>query len=389
MSVRKQPGTGRRTVSPSPAERSNSLGLTASSLDSLLDLLETSSQGKGAAHKREFVRWPLRQASVVLEVIHPGGTAVTMRVACRNVSCGGAGLLHASFVHPGSKCTLHLPRRSGEALEVPGRIVRCKHVVRMIHELGVKFDVPLDVRQFMPAEATAEAFSREMVRPDDLRGCVLLIDDSVLQHKYIGHQLRETQLRLKTAASMSEGLVMARDGCDVILTDYHLPDGTGGELIQRLRDVGVTTPVIIHTCDDTPATREQAMLARPDGFLIKPVPQAKLLQAVAEFLGAARKAPARAPGPGGALREQMAVELRAYGPRLREAVAGEDAMGAFVLCKQIRSGAPTVGMDSLGERAGKVADALSCTMRVADCREDLEEIARLCEGTTKEPRAAA
>lgn len=386
MAAWNKPGPGRRTVAPSPAERTNTLGLTASSLDSLLDLLEASNPTKGSSHKREFVRWPFRQPSVALKLFHPGGSAVTMRVACRNVSCGGAGLLHAAFVHPGSKCTLQLPRRSGEMVEVAGRVVRCKHVVRMIHELGVKFDAPLDVRQFMPAEATAEAFSRELVRPDDLRGCVLLIDDAKLQHKFIGHQLRETQLRLRTASTMEEGIVLAKEGCDVVLTDYHLPDGTGVDLIQRLRDAGVTTPVIIHTCDDTPATREKAMRARPDGFLIKPVPQAKLLQAVAEFLGHSAEATPRPGARGGALKE-MAGEMKAYGPKIRDAIAADDAMGCFVLCKQVRSEAPTVGLESLGERAGKVADALSCTMRVSDCREDLEEISRLCEGN-KPSRAA-
>ncbi|MCC6676748.1 MAG: response regulator [Phycisphaerales bacterium] len=389
MTASHRPGSGRRLVTPGPAERSNTLGLTANSLDSLLDLLEATGHGKAGAHKREFVRWPFRQPSVVLQVIHPGGTAVTMRVACRNVSCGGAGLLHGAFVHPGSRCTLHLPRRSGEVVEVEGRIARCKHVARMIHELGVKFDAPIDVRQFMPEEATAEAFSRELVRPEELHGCVLLIDDATLQHQYIGHQLRDTRLRLRTARSVAEGIALAREGCEVIMTDYHLPDGTGTELIKGLREAGVTTPVIIHTCDDSPTTRAKAMRARPDGFLIKPVPQPRLLQAIAEFLGKASGGQPRSAAPGGALKEQMATELKAYGPKLREAAAAGDAMGCFVLCKQVRSEAPTVGMKALGERAGKVADSLSCTMRVADCREELDEIARLCEGAPKEPRAAA
>lgn len=388
MAVPKRGGTSRRSVALGPAERANTLGLTAASLDSLLDLMEGSvTPAKGGAVQREFVRWPFRQPSVQLQLIHPGGSAVTMRVACRNVSCGGAGLLHAAFVHPGSRCTLHLPRRSGEVVELHGRVVRCKHVVRMIHELGVKFDAPIDVRQFMPAEAMAEAFSRERVRAEDLKGAVLLVDDAPLQQKLLGHLLRETQLRLRIARTVAEGLEAARGPCDVIIADYHLPDATGADLIHRLRDSGSTTPVIICTCDDTPATREKAMRARPDGFLLKPVPEARLLQALAEFLGAAK--PGSAPAAGSALRESLAGELKAYGQRLREAVAGGDAMGAFVVCKQVRAEAPMVGMESLGERAGRVADALSATMKVSDCREELEEVARLCEGPARPARPAA
>jgi len=375
-------------VPPGPAERTNTLGLTGASLETLFDLLESGSAASGGAHRRQFVRWPFRQHSVLMELVHPGGSAATMPVACRNISCGGAGLLHSAFVHPGSRCTLHLPRRSGEMVVVAGRIARCKHVVRMIHELGVRFDNNIDVRPFMPAAATAELFSRERVQAEDLHGCVLLVDDAPLQYKLVGHLLRDTQLRLRSARSVASGIEMAREGCDVILSDYHLPDGTGTELIRKLRDGGISTPVIIHTCDDTPATREKVMVVRPEGFLIKPVAQPRLLQAIAEFVdGAALRA--QPDSAAVLLQVQLAGELRPYAARLRGLIAAGDAMGCFVLCKQIRAEAPMVGLVGLGEWAGKVADALTCTMNVADCLEELTQVARMCEGPPDAPQAAA
>src|SRR5687768_12470301 len=64
--------------------------------------------------ERSDERFPYRRRGVELEVEHIGGTSSRLRVWTRNLSAGGISLLHGSFVHPGSRCELTLPRRDDQ-----------------------------------------------------------------------------------------------------------------------------------------------------------------------------------------------------------------------------------------------------------------------------------
>ena len=70
----------------------------------------------------------------------------------RNISRTGIGLLHGQFVHVQTGCTIHLKTLKGKLVGVKGRIVRCRHVVGRVHELGVQFEEPLDLDTVLPAE---------------------------------------------------------------------------------------------------------------------------------------------------------------------------------------------------------------------------------------------
>ncbi|WP_348234565.1 hypothetical protein, partial [Salmonella enterica] len=67
-------------------------------LNALLDRLDVDEQGT-KSRKRVHARWPFRKLNLQLDIQHPGGTATSLRVASRNLSRSGIGLLHSAFVH--------------------------------------------------------------------------------------------------------------------------------------------------------------------------------------------------------------------------------------------------------------------------------------------------
>lgn len=81
---------------------------------------------------------------------------------------------------------------------------------------------------------------RVLVVEDDriLRG--LLVD-------VIGSQPGYIATGVGTLGEAEAGLGPRRDAFDAILLDQNLPDGEGGELCQKLRQAGVTLPIIILT----------------------------------------------------------------------------------------------------------------------------------------------
>ena len=58
---------------------------------------------------------------------------------------------------------------------------------------------------------------------------------------------------------------------DCLITDVSMPGRSGLELLERLRSLGSTIPVIIVTADASPATRSRATKSGVYAFLTKPV----------------------------------------------------------------------------------------------------------------------
>jgi two-component system OmpR family response regulator len=63
---------------------------------------------------------------------------------------------------------------------------------------------------------------------------------------------------------------------DVIVLDLGLPDGDGIDLLRRLRDRGVRSPVIIITARDQLADRIRGLDAGADDYVVKPVALSEL-----------------------------------------------------------------------------------------------------------------
>src|ERR1051325_1102529 len=110
----------------SSEERPNTIGLQTKPLEALLEFLDHPEDAKNVA-RRQFSRWPFRQATIRVTISHPGGSTVVLKLACRNISRGGIGLLHTSFVHPGSSCRVELPNINGGMDRIDAGIQRWLH----------------------------------------------------------------------------------------------------------------------------------------------------------------------------------------------------------------------------------------------------------------------
>ncbi|MCL4210815.1 MAG: PilZ domain-containing protein [Phycisphaeraceae bacterium] len=78
----------------------------------------------------------------------------------RNLSIQGISLLHGVFVHPGTRCRVTLTDRKGERRPVDGVVVACRYLRGGVHELGVRFDAIIRLREYCPE---ADAMSRDFL----------------------------------------------------------------------------------------------------------------------------------------------------------------------------------------------------------------------------------
>ncbi len=88
-----------------------------------------------------------------------------------------------------------------------------------------------------------------------------------------------------TAGSMAEGLELAREiNFDLYILDVRLPDGTGVELCQKLRELNPKIPILYYSAYGEQADHQNALEACGDAYLKKPVGVADIQETIAKLL---------------------------------------------------------------------------------------------------------
>jgi NarL family two-component system response regulator LiaR len=70
---------------------------------------------------------------------------------------------------------------------------------------------------------------------------------------------------------------------DLILLDIHLPDGTGIELARTLRQMNISTPILMLTIEDRADTIVKALEAGASGYLLKGDSASQVREQVIDF----------------------------------------------------------------------------------------------------------
>jgi CheY-like chemotaxis protein/HPt (histidine-containing phosphotransfer) domain-containing protein len=283
----KRPANSTGTTRPraqcaAPTGRANTLGLSSQQLDVIYDQLDA--PGADSNHRRQSSRLAFRQPSIGVEINQPGGGQTHIHVACRNLSRTGLGFLHSSYVHVGTRIILTLAHQTTAPVRIHAKVMRCRHVTRNVHDVGVMFDEPINVRDYMEMDPLNQTFTCEMVEPAQLKGSLLIVAEYKIEQACVRSMLGETSLDFWIAASIQAGLEQARKGVSLILCDDAFEQGSGDDLILAARKAGVRAPIILMSADTSEQGLARIRRAKADAFLAKPLQKDLLLRAIAEFL---------------------------------------------------------------------------------------------------------
>lgn len=101
---------------------------------------------------------------------------------------------------------------------------------------------------------------------------ILIVDDEETFLKNTAKFLARAGHSVDMASSLKEGMALAQaHPPDAIVLDYRLPDGTGLELIQRVRATDAQVPIVLITGHGTIELAVEAMKAGATDLLTKPV----------------------------------------------------------------------------------------------------------------------
>ncbi|HWA61721.1 MAG TPA: response regulator [Caulobacteraceae bacterium] len=118
---------------------------------------------------------------------------------------------------------------------------------------------------------------------------VLSVDDSASVRQMVRLTLSGAGYQVIEAGDGREGLAKARGGgVDVVVTDINMPNMTGLELVEALRQLPAFNgvPILCLTTESDPGIKGRARAAGASGWITKPFQPDQLLAAVRKVLGA-------------------------------------------------------------------------------------------------------
>ena len=352
----------------------------------ILDRLDAqaSEPSNATAERRKHYR----RAKPSATIDHPAGGTARLVAHSRLLWSEGMVLLSAGFTYPGSIFTGTLVSSDGESMGVRGRVVDCRHVEGVYHEVEVKFSSRVDVSMFVDAPSNPGGGSAAIDLPN-LQGRVLYLDDSEVDARLLGHYLKGSNIKLKSVRTAAEALAQLRaELYDIFVSDLNLDGGTDGlPVVASARADGFTGPIAVLTAETSPAKVAAVRAAGIDHVLSKPYQRNSLIQMMVTLHQLAG-----AVGSGevvySTLSDQPETEelLAAYvadvrkaTQELQKATVSGDFAAVRGHCLSLRGSAPGYGFPSLGAAAEEAVEALDATLSVAHARPKLRTLLLMCD----------
>jgi FixJ family two-component response regulator len=115
----------------------------------------------------------------------------------------------------------------------------------------------------------------------NVRPLIAIVDDEASVRVALHRLIRSAGLEAETFPSGAEFLKsMQTKQPDCIVLDVHMPEINGFEVQAQLAKSGARVPVVIITGHDTPETRVRVMEGGAAAYLLKPVDDRMLLDAI-------------------------------------------------------------------------------------------------------------
>jgi CheY-like chemotaxis protein len=115
---------------------------------------------------------------------------------------------------------------------------------------------------------------------------ILCLDDSKDSCDLLSFVLSEAGFEIEVAFTVAEGLKMARESqFSLYMVDLSFADGDGFDLINNLREIDSSTPIVVCSGDVRESTQERAKQAGAQAFFTKPIELDEMERTIVGILG--------------------------------------------------------------------------------------------------------
>lgn len=118
---------------------------------------------------------------------------------------------------------------------------------------------------------------------------ILVVEDFIVVQRFIREMLESKGYSTLGASNVNaalEILINQGDRIDLVLTDYHMPDGTGYDLLKKIVDHNGLRqkPVMFLTTESNPLLLEQANGLKPVTWITKPYKSDVLFEEIKKLI---------------------------------------------------------------------------------------------------------
>ena len=164
------------------------------------------------------------------------------------------------------------------------------HSVATPHEvlnlMGRIYSIPVEV----PAGASTIASPGGVTEQNDDM-MILVVDDHPINRRLLADQLNSLGYQCKTANDGVDALnVLSKNHIDIVLSDVNMPNMDGYRLTQRIRQLGLTLPVVGVTANALAEEKQRCIESGMDSCLSKPVTLDVIKQTLAVYAARVRRA---------------------------------------------------------------------------------------------------
>lgn len=123
---------------------------------------------------------------------------------------------------------------------------------------------------------------------------VLYIEDHEDTRELVTLLLSQRSYEVVTGASIESGMALATaEKFDLYLLDSWLPDGSGLDLCEKIREFDKTTPILFYSAAAYASDHDTALKCGAQAYLIKPSQPSDLCRLVSELIEDSREASGR------------------------------------------------------------------------------------------------
>jgi len=185
-------------------------------------------------NRRDDPRLAFRRYGIPIIILRDGKPAERLVVCARNLSRGGIGLIHGRFVHPGTSVEVYVPLLDGTWLRTRGQIAFCRYLTNRLHELGCRFDEPIQIERFVEPDTIEDRTIG--YTGDELKDRHILILSSGNGAEDVRKRLIDAGAVIYLAETLEDAVASTRmHEIDLVLLDDHLTRGDAGPFVARLR----------------------------------------------------------------------------------------------------------------------------------------------------------
>jgi len=359
----------------------NTLSVDGVLYQRLLAKLDENNSKGGTSAKRIFRRLGYAHAKLCIHIESEGHNSRALVVATRNLSQGGVSVLHSNFMYNGTLLTVDLINTKGEIVPRRGSVTRCEHRGGRVHEVGIKFEEEISLREFLSPDSELLIHARERIDPESMNIKLLVYSEDTEFASMMRQHLLPSSLCYTFAKSQEEAMEKFEEQ-DMIVCHVDPESMITPSLVRSFREKGFQNPIILVGQPKNPTDIHIISACGGDMILPWPCDEQTMLCSIGEYT-LNEWTPESLENIRSCLspetRQVLTLEMARLGVTLDQQVRTDNQPEVHKSCMRIQMLSPLLGLNSMQSNIKDLTEKTSAEGSVKEHAENLIEVASICK----------